>query len=220
METKDNDFKRIEAHPEPKELPAYDGTDDKIAAASAPVVSVAENTADVDEVRGGSFGWAALAGVVVALVVAGIAYFSGVWRTPALTAPETAVISSVGILPTQKSTEATQTATAPTQTVAADQVAAVYLFGLDGSTVAENAELNAVAKKAIETGDEVEIDGYTDESGRLAYNQRLSADRAKAVADYLVAHGVPAGHIHTKGCGPTHAYASAQLDRRANVYLR
>ena len=36
--------------------------------------------------------------------------------------------------------------------------------------------------------------GYTDTSGSVAYNLRLSERRAKATADALVALGVPQGH--------------------------
>ncbi len=43
--------------------------------------------------------------------------------------------------------------------------------------------------------------GYTDNTGNDAVNIPLSESRAKAVADYLVAQGVPAGSVSSKGAG-------------------
>jgi outer membrane protein OmpA-like peptidoglycan-associated protein len=43
------------------------------------------------------------------------------------------------------------------------------------------------------------IEGHSDNVGPLDYNMTLSAARANAVADALVARGVPAARIKTKG---------------------
>lgn len=96
---------------------------------------------------------------------------------------------------------------------------AVYLFATDGTAIAENANLNAVAKEAVESDAEVVVTAYTDETGSAAYNRDLSERRANAVTDYLVAHGVPRDHITTLGCGPTHSFATNAQDRRAEVRL-
>ena len=45
--------------------------------------------------------------------------------------------------------------------------------------------------------------GYTDDVGTAEYNQSLSERRAKAVDDYLVQAGVPAGIVSRKGFGKT-----------------
>jgi outer membrane protein OmpA-like peptidoglycan-associated protein len=45
--------------------------------------------------------------------------------------------------------------------------------------------------------------GYTDDVGTAEYNQSLSERRAKAVEDYLVKSGVPAGIVNRKGFGKT-----------------
>ncbi|HEY0226835.1 MAG TPA: OmpA family protein [Mycobacterium sp.] len=45
------------------------------------------------------------------------------------------------------------------------------------------------------------IDGYADNSGTDAINVPLSARRAQAVADFLVAHGVAGDHLTVKGLG-------------------
>lgn len=47
----------------------------------------------------------------------------------------------------------------------------------------------------------VEISGHTDIKGDSAYNQELSQQRAKAVYDYLVAHGIDASRLAFKGYG-------------------
>ncbi len=45
--------------------------------------------------------------------------------------------------------------------------------------------------------------GYTDDMGTTEYNQALSERRAKAVDEYLVQAGVPAGIVNMKGFGKT-----------------
>jgi outer membrane protein OmpA-like peptidoglycan-associated protein len=49
----------------------------------------------------------------------------------------------------------------------------------------------------------VEIAGHTDEEGSDSYNMALSNDRAKAVMDYLVAHGIASDRISARGYGKT-----------------
>ncbi len=95
----------------------------------------------------------------------------------------------------------------------------VYLFPLNGSEIANNADLNELAEQVAENGDYVTVTAYTDESGRAAYNQQLSERRAAKVGAYLVAHGVPADHIKTVGKGQTHAYPTPAQDRRAEVHV-
>jgi outer membrane protein OmpA-like peptidoglycan-associated protein len=47
----------------------------------------------------------------------------------------------------------------------------------------------------------IEISGHTDNSGSIEYNQKLSENRAKAVANYLIEHGISASRISWKGYG-------------------
>lgn len=47
----------------------------------------------------------------------------------------------------------------------------------------------------------IELGGHTDNVGRADFNQKLSEQRAKAVYDYLVAHGVSADRLSYKGYG-------------------
>jgi OOP family OmpA-OmpF porin len=49
----------------------------------------------------------------------------------------------------------------------------------------------------------VEVGGHTDSTGDDQYNMDLSAKRAQAVVDYLVAHGVSASQLTSKGYGET-----------------
>ena len=93
----------------------------------------------------------------------------------------------------------------------------VYLFPTNGETVDNNQTLNKLAGNLVKSGKDVTIVGYTDESGSIAYNQKLSKRRADSVANYLVAHGVSPEHISAKGGGPTHAFKTAAADRCAII---
>ena len=48
---------------------------------------------------------------------------------------------------------------------------------------------------------QIELTGHTDAVGANEYNIRLSKNRASAVADYLIEHGISSGKITTKGIG-------------------
>ncbi len=91
-------------------------------------------------------------------------------------------------------------ATPTQQNLSAD---ALFAFGNARLKSADNAELDALADKlkAASQIDSVQVLGYTDRIGSEQANQKLSAQRAEAVRDYLVAHGVPAGVIRTEGRG-------------------
>jgi outer membrane protein OmpA-like peptidoglycan-associated protein len=47
----------------------------------------------------------------------------------------------------------------------------------------------------------VELDGHTDDVGTPEYNLKFSLDRAIAVRDYIVSHGVDGGRLVAKGFG-------------------
>ncbi|MEB3034692.1 channel-forming protein ArfA/OmpATb [[Mycobacterium] nativiensis] len=60
------------------------------------------------------------------------------------------------------------------------------------------------------------VSGYTDNTGNDAINIPLSASRATSVAEFLVAHGVPAASVTSKGYGSADPVASnAKPDGRA-----
>ena len=54
----------------------------------------------------------------------------------------------------------------------------------------------------------VEIDGYTDSTGSLEFNERLSQERADSVRGYLSSQGVNSSTMVTQGFGPSDPVAS------------
>ena len=58
----------------------------------------------------------------------------------------------------------------------------------------------------------VEVQGHTDNVGGDSYNQTLSEARARAVMDWLIKHGVPAGRLTAKGYGKTKPVADNGSD--------
>lgn len=146
----------------------------------------------------------------------------------AVAAPSDAATASAtaATAPTTSATAAA-TATAASNNVAAsgasgasaDKMNVICLFGFDSAEVQDTKALENLAAEAKKSGRNVVIKAYTDEVGNVDYNKALSMRRAKAVSDYLVAHGVPADHISTQGMGPTHAFATNARDRFAQVTL-
>jgi outer membrane protein OmpA-like peptidoglycan-associated protein len=72
----------------------------------------------------------------------------------------------------------------------------------------------------------IEVDGYTDSTGTLALNQRLSQQRADAVMNDMVKYGnIPAERITAIGRGPDNPIgdnktaAGRQLNRRVEIIL-
>jgi len=71
----------------------------------------------------------------------------------------------------------------------------------------------------------IEISGHTDNKGSATYNKTLSESRAKAVVDYLVAHGIDAKRLTYAGYGFDRPIASndteagRQLNRRTEFEI-
>jgi OmpA-OmpF porin, OOP family len=65
----------------------------------------------------------------------------------------------------------------------------------------------------------VQVAGFTDPSGGARYNQRLSLQRANAVAAVLVQDGVPQSAISVSGDGETTTGAGPGQDRRVDITL-
>jgi outer membrane protein OmpA-like peptidoglycan-associated protein len=80
------------------------------------------------------------------------------------------------------------------------------------------ARLREVARVLTEQdpGSSLLIEGHTDTRGSEAYNTNLSQQRADAVSDYLVRHGVAANRIRSEGRGPREPVADNRtFDGRA-----
>lgn len=228
----------IEGHPTPECLPPHNEEAPKAAAAgmagasaTAKPMAEAAPTSDAQEASG-IFGNAARValGILAALVVCAILFWRpGVSDNRPMTASNADITTGAAVMPSYTAvaipTTDPQTPVAHRAMTAANGTVqpgtvVVYLFNTDSSGIPETEALTAIANVANQTGKTVVIKAYTDETGRAAYNQRLSERRAKAVSDYMANHGVPASKISAKGYGPTHAYASNALDRRAEVSLR
>jgi outer membrane protein OmpA-like peptidoglycan-associated protein len=88
------------------------------------------------------------------------------------------------------------------------------------------AELNKLASfmKAQKTM-VIEIAGYTDNIGKEEANLKLSQERADAIRDYLLKHGVHSSKIAAKGYGSSDPVATndtpegRQLNRRTEIHI-
>jgi OmpA-OmpF porin, OOP family len=63
----------------------------------------------------------------------------------------------------------------------------------------------------------VQVTGYADPAGSPGYNQRLSLQRARAVAGELTKDGVPRDALAVSGAGETTTGSTPDRDRRVEV---
>lgn len=78
------------------------------------------------------------------------------------------------------------------------------LFERDSARISAGARpvLSQIAQAALDRpGAMLIVQGHTDTSGTKAHNQKLSEDRACAVADALIRAGVPENRIRAEGLG-------------------
>jgi outer membrane protein OmpA-like peptidoglycan-associated protein len=83
----------------------------------------------------------------------------------------------------------------------------LVFFDWDKATLTDRARM--IIREAAENSThvqytQIEVNGYTDTSGKPSYNQRLSVRRAENVAAELVRDGVPRNAIAIHGFGETH----------------
>ncbi|WP_305264827.1 OmpA family protein [uncultured Muribaculum sp.] len=98
----------------------------------------------------------------------------------------------------------------------------IYYFGNNESTVADNnAVLNQAAADVAASGADVTVTAYASNVGNPGYNEELSERRAKNVAAYLVAHGVPKNHVKVVGAGESESFGNGNpaYNRRANIHI-
>ena len=90
------------------------------------------------------------------------------------------------------------------------------LFGFDSAAVGIQSQndLRAVAASLNRYPNSVvNVIGHTDNVGAAAYNQSLSEQRARAVANVLIGAGVSAGRVNVVGRGEDQPVASNQADQ-------
>lgn len=82
-------------------------------------------------------------------------------------------------------------------------------FDFDKATIREDAETKEILSTLVSVMKEnpsitkLRIDGHTDDKGGTEHNNKLSTDRAQAVADWLAKNGVDKGRLEAKGHGET-----------------
>jgi OmpA-OmpF porin, OOP family len=90
------------------------------------------------------------------------------------------------------------------------------LFGFNKAelTPAGEQKLDELAKSAQGANvDKVVLTGHADRIGTEDYNQKLSEDRAQAVADYLASKGVDRSHLQVEAKGESEPVTGNQCDR-------
>jgi OOP family OmpA-OmpF porin len=108
--------------------------------------------------------------------------------------------------------------------------AASYLVFFDLNSAKLSPEATEIVTQAVETAknrpdEPVMITGFTDTTGTPQYNLRLSKRRAQSVADGMVARGIDAGRLTTKGVGendllvPTGDGVAEPQNRRAQIAI-
>lgn len=101
-------------------------------------------------------------------------------------------------------------------------------FDVDKSNIRPDfmSSLDKLATVLTQHSSSVTIEGHTDSTGSDAHNQRLSEQRAQAVADYLAAKGVARSRLTTVGKGESQprrdnsTEAGRQLNRRVEIYVQ
>lgn len=92
-------------------------------------------------------------------------------------------------------------------------------FGFDKSRPDEWAPLENVMGEALRAGSTVKIIGYADEVGTVAYNQRLSENRAITAARYLIKRGMAKKNIKIEGRGKRDQVSAVDSSKNRRVEI-
>lgn len=137
--------------------------------------------------------------------------------SPVYTAPieikETTTINAVCIAPAVPASQVatgTYTIQPPPRVVVTEkklEIKETIFFDTGKATIQEKShslldEVAGVMKDHPEIK-KVSIEGHTDSTGKRAFNNKLSKNRANAVQSYLVGKGVDPARLSTKGFGPS-----------------
>ena len=101
-------------------------------------------------------------------------------------------------------------------------------FDVDKATLRKESEIELEKVYEILSKNpaiKIEVSGHTDSDGDDEHNLKLSEARALAVKDYLIAKGISADRIQSKGYGETKHIAdnltpeNKQLNRRTEIKI-
>jgi len=150
------------------------------------------------------------------------------WEFDKIAACRGAFITAMDLIAAPPKAAATP-AVAPAATApAADPTIYLVFFDFDKSDLSPEAtRVIAKAAKAIAAGyrTNIKVDGYTDTSGTVPYNLKLSVRRSQAVQGELIRNGIPGSSIRIEGFGegdqltPTPDGVREPQNRRATIDL-
>ena len=115
-------------------------------------------------------------------------------------------------------------APAPAPEVKTFNLKSDVMFGYDSATLTDEGK---AAINQLYNSPEIQsaknnattVIGYSDRTGQAEYNRQLSARRAQAVADQLIADGMPAANIQTEGRGATDSVTGNTCDNQTGNAL-
>lgn len=101
----------------------------------------------------------------------------------------------------------------PDRKVVVDEHLGGPLFEFDKAVVRNTGSIEPVVKELLENPSfNVSVTGHTDSRGAADYNQRLSEERANAVAKYLQSRGISSSRITVLGQGESQPAADNSTD--------
>ena len=119
-------------------------------------------------------------------------------------------------------TESETTTTVQPAAAPYDWIAPIY-FNRNSATV-DTVRYRELLQHILRLADEyrelsIQIKGWTDTTGTEAGNEKLSQQRAQALADYLIGQGADSNRIQVQGEGEDHAAGDGAEGRRVEVMM-